>query len=392
MIARIVIPLVIIVVLSDLYIDAHYFRRHRLLPLWGRLLWWLPCAVIVAFTCVLASLDSFTPKDQRWLEAYLLLLGLLTGPKAIFALCSSVGWMVRKSLVRTRRNYGHYLGLVLGAVAVAAYAYGLTGGFSQVRVRHVSLSFPDLPPSFDGYRIAHLSDLHLGTFRGWRHKTLEAEVDSILRQHADLIVFTGDMQNMHPEEMERELPLLQRLSPMLLVLGNHDYGQYAGNAKESDARLLKRLKKDEARLGQTLTNSCTFVENPHSHERLWIVGEENYGKPMRADWRKATRGVPDSSFVIYLQHNPQAWRDYILPRVRPQLTLSGHTHGGQMQLFGLRPTMLSGHEDCGLYEEQGRYLYVSAGLGGLVPFRLGLPNEVVLITLHRTPAPQHHPH
>lgn len=65
-----------------------------------------------------------------------------------------------------------------------------------------------------------------------------------------------------------------------------------------------------------------------------------------------------------------------------QLTLSGHTHGGQMQILGFRVTELTQDEDLGLYEKQGRYLYVNAGLGGLVPFRLNMPNE---ITSHHTP-------
>lgn len=383
MIARIVIPLVIIIVLSDTYIDAHYFRRHYHLPWWGRALWWLPCAVIVAFTCALASMDNFAPQDQRLMLAYLLLLGLLTGPKAIFALCSSVGWIVRKTLIRTHRNYGHYLGLLLSAVMVGMYVYGLTAGFSQIRVKHVELAFADLPQSFDGYRIVHVSDLHVGSFSGFRHKTLEAEVDSIIQQRADLVLFTGDMENMSPEEVERELPLLQKLSPMLMILGNHDYGQYGSANANGAACLLQRLQKDERKLGQTLNNQCVFIQHPQNGERLWIVGEENYGKPMRADWRRAMRGVPEGAFVIWLQHNPQAWRDYILPNAHPQLTLSGHTHGGQLSLFGFRPTMLSGHEDYGLYHDNGRYLYVTAGLGGLVPFRFNLPNEVMVITLRK---------
>lgn len=383
MIARIVIPLVIVIVLSDLYIDAHYFRRHKLLPWWGRMLWWLPCAVILVCTCLLASMDDFAPHNQWLMLAYLLLLGLVTGPKALFALCSSVGWVVRKKIIRTRRNYGHYVGLLLSAVAVCTYVYGLTAGFSQVRVKHIDLEFSDLPASFDGYRIVHISDLHVGSFAGFHHKTLEAEVDSIVQQHADLVLFTGDLVNMHPEELERELPLLKRLPRMVMILGNHDYGQYGSPTEEGAAQLLQRLKKDEEHLGLTLNNQSIFIEHPQSHERIWVVGEENYGKPAHDFLQAAMKDVPEDAFIIFMQHNPRAWREHILPMAHPQLTLSGHTHGGQMQLFGFRPTMLSGHEDYGLYEQAGHYLYVTAGLGGLVPFRLNLPNEITVITLHK---------
>ena len=82
-----------------------------------------------------------------------------------------------------------------------------------------------------------------------------------------------------------------------------------------------------------------------------------------------------------LQHAPSAWRRSILPGSNVQLTLSGHTHGGQMSLFGLRPTNLTGREDDGLYQEAGRALFVSTGLGGFVPFRFNMDPEVVEITL-----------
>ena len=84
-----------------------------------------------------------------------------------------------------------------------------------------------------------------------------------------------------------------------------------------------------------------------------------------------------------LQHDPSAWKRSILPQTTAQLTLSGHTHGGQMQLFGWRPTSLRQHEDHGLYEQDGRYLYVTAGaLVGSSLSVLIMPNEVTVITLH----------
>ena len=84
-----------------------------------------------------------------------------------------------------------------------------------------------------------------------------------------------------------------------------------------------------------------------------------------------------------MQHDPTCWRDHILPECHAQLTLSGHTHGGQMSLFGLSPVSLTYDEWGGLYREGGRALYVTTGLGALIPFRLGLPSEIVVITLKK---------
>lgn len=203
MIARIVIPLLLVIVLSDLYIDIHYFYHHYRLRWWKRLLWWMPCLVVVVYTCCLASIDNFIPDNQLWLDVYLFLVGLAFGPKVVFVVCSAVGWCVRKFVTHTHRNWGHYIGLLLGAILTIAYLYGLTFGFSKVKVKRVDLSFSDLPASFDGFKIVHISDAHVGTFRGWRKRILESEIDSVNSQHADLVVFTGDIENIQPHELNR---------------------------------------------------------------------------------------------------------------------------------------------------------------------------------------------
>ena len=94
-------------------------------------------------------------------------------------------------------------------------------------------------------------------------------------------------------------------------------------------------------------------------------------------------GVKDDAFVIMLQHDPSAWKRAVLPETKAQLTLSGHTHGGQIQLFGLNPAMITYDEYGGMYQENKRAICVSSGLGGLVPFRFGVTPEFVVLTLQR---------
>lgn len=387
MIARIVIYLILIIVLSDLYIDMHYFRKRYPLAWWQRLLWWLPCISMVIYTCAMASIRDFAPNNLTWQNTYIFLLGLFVGPKAIFALTSFVGSIIRKYIIRTNRNWGHYIGILFGCFAVGTFIYALTYGVSNIQVKHVDLYFKDLPKSFDGYRIVHVSDMHLGTFNGWRSKILKAEMDSIEKQKADLICFTGDLQNIRPEEVEQMASLIrQPMKGTISVLGNHDYTEYIkGDAKEKAAQEARLVNAEEQVLGWTLLrNQNTRITTP-AKESIYICGTENDGKPPfpnYSDYKKAMKGIGPNSFVIMLQHDPSAWRRSILPKTKAQLTLSGHTHGGQMQLFGWRPTSIRQSEDYGLYEQDGRYLNITAGLGGLVPFRLNMPNEIAVITLH----------
>ena len=312
---------------------------------------------------------------------------MLVGPKAIFALTSFLGSIIRKYIIHTNRNWGHYIGILFGCFAVGTFIYGLTYGVSNIQVKHVDLYFKDLPKSFDGYRIVHVSDLHLGTFNGWRSKILKAEMDSIEKQKANLICFTGDLQNIRPEEVEKMASVIrQPMKGTISVLGNHDYTEYIkGDAKEKAAEEVRLIKAEEKILKWTLLrNQNTEITSP-AKESIYVCGTENDGRPPfpnYSNYRKAMQGIEPNSFVIMLQHDPSAWKRSILPKTTAQLTLSGHTHGGQMQIFGWRPTSIRQQEDYGLYEQNGRYLYITAGLGGLVPFRLNMPNEIAVITLH----------
>lgn len=375
--------------MSDLYIDIHYFRRRYHLRWWLRLLWWVPCIAMVVYTCAMASIHNFAPADLTWLNTYLFLVGMFVGPKAVFAVCSFIGWIVRKFITHTHTNWGHYTGVLLGIFAFASYVYGLIVGVGQITVRHVNLYFKELPASFDGYRIMHVSDLHLGTFKGWREKILKAEMDSIRKQDVDLICFTGDLQNMRPEEVSLMVPILYpAMKGAVSVLGNHDYAEYVKHEPEQEEQMRRQLLTIQRRQlrWDPLINTARVIMAPNGTDQIFICGTENDGKPPfpnRSDYHRAMKGIGKKSFVIMLQHDPSAWRRSVLPKTTAQLTLSGHTHGGQMQVFGWRPTQTRQQEDWGLYEQDGRYLYVNAGLGGLVPFRLNMPNEITIITLHQ---------
>lgn len=174
-------------------------------------------------------------------------------------------------------------------------------------------------------------------------------------------------------------------------MGNHDYGQYVKASPEEKVKMTNHLIGIENKLGRVLLNSNIPIRRKLSNGQLsadsiWLAGAEDYS-PMpeydHSNLKKTLKGIPPSAFVILLQHDPIAWEKDILPHSNVQLTLAGHTHGGQMQILGLRPTMFTINEDCGLYQKGGRYIYVNAGLGGFVPFRLNMPCEITVITLHK---------
>lgn len=266
-------------------------------------------------------------------------------------------------------------------------AYGVFIGFEELEVRQVEYVSSELPLAFDGYRIVQFSDAHVGTFKNSRKWMMKRAVDVMNAQQADAIVFTGDLQNLHPEELEQHIPVLSCLHAhdgVFSILGNHDYSIYVD--VDSVTREQYNMKTQQL-FRQT---GWTLLMNEHrvirrGADSIVIAGMENWGSklrmPRRGDVGKTLEGVNDSTFVVMLSHDPTAWREKILPECRAQLTLSGHTHGGQFSLFGWSPVAWSYDEWEGTTYEGERALHVSTGLGGLIPFRLGMPAEIVVITL-----------
>ena len=385
MIARIVILLVLVLLLPQLYFDRRKLRRRKM---WQRLLRWLPTVAMMVLTVALAMERDFVPHEMTVMNIYLMLLGLIFAPKAIYVLCSLAGRFVRK-IRHSRYNWGNLVGFFLAFFIVFVVLYGSFVGVRRLNVNRMEISLKNLPEAFDGYRIVLFSDAHVGSFTGWRKPLLQRDIDSINAQQADAIFFVGDLQNQRPEDLypvQEMLRSLKATDGVFSVLGNHDYSDYIDDDPAIKIANEREMVSRQRQFGwKLLLNEHLTLEKQGA--RLVVAGVENdqTRKQMkkRNDLAKALEGVRDDDCIILLQHDPGAWQqtEWIQPQV--SLTLSGHTHGGQVSLFGLRATQLSKNYDYGLYREGERQLYVTCGIGGLVPFRFGVTPEIAVITLKR---------
>ena len=388
MIARIIIPILLAIVLPDIYIDMHYWRHYKGYTWWRRLLWWLPSVLMVAYSIAIASTRNFVPDEMMFINVYMMLVGLVVMPKMLFALCSGIGYLVCKYTHR-RRNYGNFIWLPFAAGAIYIIMYGFIVGFGKLEVKHLDLYFDDLPEAFEGYRIVHFSDAHVGSFQYDKKSILHRDIDSINAQKADMVVFTGDIQNMQPDELLPVMPLLSKVKAkdgVYSVLGNHDYSIYIDATEDVKKANIKATVDREQQMGWTVLRNDNRVIRRNA-DSLVIAGEENGGRkpsPKLADLEKSLHGVGKGAFIVMLQHDPNVWQEKIVPDGRVQLTLSGHTHAGQVSVFGLRFTQLTAHNDYGLYNQGRHQLYVTSGLGGVVAMRFGATAEIAVITLHKT--------
>ena len=389
MIARIIFLLIPMIILSDLYIERHCLRHRPHYTRLRRLVWWLPGFIMLVYSLALTFCGKFIPDNINWIKAFLISLAILVVPKTVYAIVSSLGLLCRR-FCHTKQRLWDVIGLLLGLVCMLTMLYGVIFGTRQLRVTRIELAFNDLPKAFDGMRIVLFSDAHVGSFNHGMERYLQRDVDTILAQHPDMICFVGDLQNTQPSELQPQKALLSKLAhqgiPMYSVLGNHDYSKYFYGDSVAKKACEEGIKKAERDMGwHLLLNEHAIYYSRDHRDSLVIAGEENCGDgkrfPDNSDIEKTLKGIGKKAFIILLQHDPKSWESRILPKSHAQLTLCGHTHGGQISLFGLRPTMFSYPDDYGLAEKAGHFLYVTCGIGGLAPIRIGVEPEIAVITL-----------
>ena len=306
-------------------------------------------------------------------------------PASLYFFCRLLG-KIAGIFIPNAARYGRKAGICLSVALFACFLFGFTVGWRLLRVRNVTLEIKGLPAAFDGYRIAHLSDWHIGSYE--RHPgKVERVVRKVLEARPDVILFTGDLENRIPSEVEPFVPVLSRLAApdgVWSILGNHDYGTYQSDRSQATLdSLVTRLKSLENEMGwHLLLNDHGIVRR--GADSLAILGVENEGEPpfpQLADLPKSMEGLPSGICKILLTHDPAHWRKAVLPDTDIQLTLSGHTHAWQFRIGPLSPAMFFFREWAGAFEEDGQVLFVSAGLGGWVNFRFGAWPEIDLLTL-----------
>ncbi len=391
MIARIFLFIVIGTLVPYFLYDR---KRLRCAALWRRIVHWLPAVLLLGYSAYLSLLPGFVPETPLLVDVWFGMMALCYVPQFVYVFCTGIGWCVRR-VCHTRSNrWGRRIGVVLAAFSVFAFIYGFTLGFRRLEVKHITVWLPNLPEAFDGYRIVQFSDIHLGSFYGWRADLPQRDIDSIQAQHPDMICFTGDLQNARPEEIYPFRNLLASLHApdgVFSILGNHDYSKYIDADEQTCRRQEAEVRRLERSMGwRLLCNEQAVVHR--GNDSIYVVGTENYDRPKHTEVAQSLYGIKPGNFVLMLQHIPKQWKDMVPSRINtvygspdsvlvaPQLTLSGHTHGGQISVLGLRPTLFSPF-DYGLYEREGCQLYTSRGLGGVVPIRIGATAEIVVLTL-----------
>ncbi len=259
---------------------------------------------------------------------------------------------------------------IFGVAAVAGYI-----GSRWLRVKELDVFFPDLPEPLEGMRIVQISDLHVGPHTPRGH--LAAVVRKVRDARPDLIAITGDQVDDYAPDVAHFAKAFAGLSAPLGVFaipGNHDV--YAG---------WPAVRAGLESMGLTvLVNDA--VEIRRGTGSFWLAGTgDPAGGGAAPDLGRTLARVPEGAFTIALAHNPALWPG--LARRGVPLTLSGHTHYGQLSIPGLGWSLASPFLEyaMGAHRLAKSLLYINPGTNywGL-PFRIGALPEVTVLTLRRS--------
>jgi len=228
------------------------------------------------------------------------------------------------------------------------------------QVLHQTITFPDYPAGFKDMKIFFISDIH-------RRKVQEAMISNLEKQ-ADLVIIGGDLleKGVPVSRVEYNLQLLKRIGPLFFVWGNNDY-------EVEESKLLKILKEYQVRV---LRNESVIFRAPNG-DSIAILGIDDLSQENdRLDL--ALHGTEFADFKLLITHNPD-----IIAKMSEEdnisFVMSGHTHGGQIQVFGFTP-----YRKGGIYKSAVTTLFVSNGYGtSMLPLRLGAKPEAHFITIKK---------
>jgi len=274
--------------------------------------------------------------------------------------------------------------LPIGGVGILGYTRHET---LDLKEEHWDVFYPNLPTALEGKTICQLSDLHLENLR-IPPLTIE---QIVMANKPDLLVITGDIISTRTDldKLESYLGKLTANYGAFVVMGNNDYSNLSRT-------LFNRYLQQLQHLGWIpLLNNASFLP----HLNLWVIGVDD---PATAhdDVDLAYQKVSTSSssatppFRLVLAHSTDCLDD--VAKNGADLLLTGHTHGGQIRLPGLRPLITNTYlGDLGFYEGyhviNGIPLYINRGIGeSLLPIRFNVPPEIAFFTLHKGDEPPKH--
>ncbi len=270
--------------------------------------------------------------------------------------------------------------IILGSIVILLLGFIIYCHFENTTIETTELCITSnkIPDEFDGYTIAHISDLHNTEF-GENNSVL---LNKIELSKPDVIFITGDIIDAGKTDIAIAIDFLEKaiqIAPIYYVTGNH----------EASANEYADLAAEMKRLGvTTLDNQCIELEIKGAAINLMGLADPAFANdPEICDQHLEKMSINKSNYTILLSHRPELFDLYVHNKI--DLVFSGHAHGGQFRLPFIGGFIAPGQGifpdyTSGIYEKDDTKMVVSRGLGNsIIPIRIGNNPEFVIVTLKK---------
>lgn len=317
----------------------------------------------------LIEVNSLTFLGGKILFSYIAMqvMALLLSP--FFLIAKKLMNITDDNVDESKRRMLKGLAYGLPTLSLGLSLYGTFNESENIKITEHNITITDLPPDLSGFKIVQLSDIHLGLF--FSLEKLESVFESIKNEQGDILVITGDLID-DISMLRKCIALIEKYQVLFpkgifISWGNHEH------------------MRNFTLIEQELSNSSIKILCNSSYkinERLFLLGVDypfdNTESKRKNMLEAALRDVPDNATKLLLSHNPDFIEDAYDNKI--DLTLSGHTHGGQFPGFAQIISMRYKYYK-GLYRRGNLYGYVNVGLGHWMPFRLGCRPELAIFIL-----------
>ncbi|WP_277282873.1 metallophosphoesterase [Veillonella caviae] len=317
--------------------------------------------------------NLFRTESYAFISAIFLSVPVCIVLAILYALVNRISNKVPEADRTGRRAFFRTVGTVVPLAALGGTSYAAFTGQRDIIVTHESFGYTNLPEGLKNYKIVQLSDIHVGACIDLN------DLDEILRlallEKPNRVVITGDLidkMSWLPETCERLRTFAKQIPDGVdYILGNHEF-------HHDVHRIVKDIKAKTPI--NVLINSNIQIMGGKQPVYIAGVSYDNERKKENRETMitKALSGIPKHAFVIFLAHHPEFFSEAIERNV--PLTLSGHTHGGQIVLFGIPITPTGVPYVKGRYTEKNSVCYVNNGAGHWFPIRVNCPREITVIT------------
>lgn len=385
----------IVIALLTAWADYRAYRKVSASKLWQRIIYATTLTLLNILPLILLSITAVAPDNSQTI------MSIASWALTIYTIATLVRMSFYLGFLTIKpKKLALIVGGIFATIVFATLCNSLINTRTNLKIKRVAIKHASIPKSFDGFRIALFSDLHIASLIS-PEREITRLAESINKQDVDMVIFAGDLLHIRHTELSAKiasiLSTIKARYGVYTVLGNHDTGVYIKDTLSlTKNENIAHLNTKIGQIGWTMLRDSTIYA-VRGRDSIAVTGidftdalleyKHSFATPDNYSAESLFSSIPKEMFNIAVSHLPQLWHP-ISSGDFAELTLSGHIHATQVavEMFGKRvsPAMLMYKEWSGLYSKDNNHLYITDGIGSVGFYlRIGARPELTIIELNR---------